>query len=437
MTRWGRARNALRGALAALALLLGWAFVARWTGVNTVPLVWLVVPASGAVGGAWPLPRARFLLRAGRRLGVGERLAALDVLVRRGTTALSAALADEVRASRPRGWRVLAGPVELGLLAVAVGLALGLALPRPLPAGPGAVDSAEGPAAPQALAPAPPAEEPPRRESAVPGTFPGAESAAYSPYADLLAAVLGLDLGGTGEGGPEDLPAWLAREQGLLRTLAERLRAAAPGGLSPAERDELLPLAGEVARADLRVRLEELVRRGDTDAAAQAVEAVLEAAERAREGEAPAAEEPAASGSAPGAGPGTPVEGVAADWDLPLSDAFVDEPEDDREGDPAATRRDREVDAPGTQAGEPLEAGPPGDWGARFAGQERVSAPVGEGPVRAYLVPSVPGEPPSAAERARAAPSPQEVELVLRARGVPPELRDLVRRYFELIGGNP
>jgi len=57
--------------------------------------------------------------------------------------------------------------------------------------------------------------------------------------------------------------------------------------------------------------------------------------------------------------------------------------------------------------------------------------------MRAYIVPGIPGEPSPSAGNAPPALAPQDVEVVLRARGIPPELRSLVRRYFELIGGNP
>lgn len=434
VTWWGRARNGLRAGTVGAALVLGSALVGRGAGVSPSPLAWLAVPVFAAAGGAWPLSRARFLLVAGRRLGVGERLAALEVVARRGTHALVAPLAAEVQAARPRSWKVITGSLELALLAATVALALGLVLVRPAPPAP---EEAEGGApAFQAEAPSAPGDEPTHPVTFAPATFPVADVPVYSPYEDLLAMVLGLELSGTGEEGLGNLSDRLAQEEGLLRTLAEQLRAAAPGGLSPAERGELLPLAREVSRADLRARLARLVgEEGDAAAAAEAVEAVLDAAKRAGEEKPPSTEE--AAGSPAGAGSGTPTLGFAEDWEVPLSDSMFDGPENDAGLDIPDHRRGREVDLPGTTAGEPLEGGVAGDWGAKLVGEERVPITPGEGPLRAYLVLSVPGEPPPAGESLPAVLSPQEVEVVLRARGVPPELRDLVRRYFELIGGKP
>lgn len=436
VTWWGRARNGLRAGTVAAALVLGSALLGRLWGVSPPPLAWLSVPVLAVVGGAWPLSRGRFLLVAGRRLGVGERLAALEVVARRGTHALVEPLAAEVGAARPRWWTITADSVELGLLAATAALALGLVLGRPSPASPG--EAEEAVPVLQAEAPSPPEEELPRAVTLAPSAFPVAEVPAYSPYEDLLAMVLGLELPGTGEEGLGDLSARLVGEEGLLRVLAERLRAAAPGGLSPAERDELLPLAREVSRADLRVRLEELVgEEGDAEAAAEAIEAVLDAAERVGQENSPSAEEPAESGAAAGPGPGTPTAGAAEDWALPFSDVLLDEPENEYRFDTREHHWNREVDVPGIAAGEPLEEGPGGGWGAKLVDEERVPVAPGEGPVRAYLVPTVPGEPPPPGESPPAVLSPQEMEVVLRARGVPPDLRDLVRRYFELIGGEP
>ncbi len=53
-----------------------------------------------------------------------------------------------------------------------------------------------------------------------------------------------------------------------------------------------------------------------------------------------------------------------------------------------------------------------------------------DGAWRAYLVVDVPGETPGEPGDTVEL-SAQEVDLLLRARAVPPELREVVRRYFE------
>ena len=56
----------------------------------------------------------------------------------------------------------------------------------------------------------------------------------------------------------------------------------------------------------------------------------------------------------------------------------------------------------------------------------------GEGAARGYLAAGVPVEPEGAPPTGALALSPGEVDLILRGRGVPPELRGVVRRYFEI-----
>ncbi len=429
--RWARIRNGVRAGLAGTVAVLAAILVGRSVGTVLPAGVWLTVPLLAASGGAWPLTWDRFLLRAGRRLGVGERLAALAVLARRGTPAFRELLLAEIESAGRRPWRLVAGPAEIAASALSCGLALAVGfLPAREPPRPPAAPVIGPTLVAETASPGPEAEEF-ARPSAVP-SFPAlADLPGYSPYQDLLAAVLGLEDGFADGLSEEEVIARLATEEGLLRRLAERITAAAPGGISPSERAELAPLAERVARQDLRERVEELLDQGNEGAAAeaaQAVEAVLDAAERAGEGL------PPVSGALPsgsGSRPGVPTEGVEPDLfpgEGDVRSAIGNEGWRDEGG--------KGVDAPGTSGGEPLEAGPDGEWGSPPAEVERVPTAGEEGPLRSYLVPAIPGEPLSAAQAASAL-TPQEVEVVLRARGIPPELRDLVRRYFELIGGNP
>ena len=434
--QWGRARNALRAALGATAAVLAAGLVGRAAGVSLPQEVWAGVPALAVAGWGWPFYWERFLLRGGRRLGVGERLAAVSVLTRHGTAALLGPLVEEIRGTRLRMWRLVAGPLELGASAVAVGLAFAVvffpvrtwAPVAPLVPGPDAV--LETLAAPEPTAAPAPDPEPP---DAVP-TFPAhADLPGHSPYLDLLAAVLGLDEALASGLQGEELAERLATEEGLLRQLAERLAEIAPGGLSASERAELAPLAREVARADLRERLGQLLDRDDEAAAreaARAVAAVVEAADRVGERDDP---DPRTAG-APGAGDATdqrPALMDAPDTDLMQPNGDLIANGDDPRADGTARS-----DVAGTGAGEPLGTGT-GDWApAGGEGTPVATAPT-EGPMRAYIVRGVPGEPPAGPGVVPASLSPQDVEVVLRAREIPAELRDLVRRYFELIGENP
>lgn len=425
--RWARIRNGVRAGLAGTVAVLAAILVGRSVGTVLPAGVWLTVPVLAASGGAWPLTWDRVLLRAGRRLGVGERLAALAVLTRRGTPAFRELLLAEIESVGRQPWRLVAGPAEIAASALSCGLALAVGfLPAREPPPPPA--PAIGPALVVEIAPPGP-EEGVERPSAVP-SFPAlADLPGYSPYQDLLAAVLGLEDGFADGLSEEEVIARLATEEGLLRRLAERITAAVPGGISPSERAELAPLAERVARQDLRERVEELLDQGDEGAAAeaaQAVEAVLEAAERAGEGQGPAA---GGGPAEPGFPPHVAIEGLEPEL-LPGGAGARGAIED------AGLVAGEPVDAPGTSGGEPLEAGPDGEWGSPPTEMERVPTAGGEGPLRSYLVPAIPGEPPPTAH-APSVLTPQEVEVVLRARGIPPELRDLVRRYFELIGGNP
>ncbi|HAZ30418.1 TPA: hypothetical protein DCY65_02470, partial [Candidatus Acetothermia bacterium] len=235
VARWARARNGLRTCLGATAAGLAATLAARTVGTSLPEEMWIGIPILTLVGWGWPLSRERLLLWAGRRLEVGERLAAANVLTRYGASGLLGPLLAEIGDLRPRLWRLLLGPRELGASALVLGLALSVGL---VPLG---TRAPVGPVLPMADAalvettlPEPTPEQPELAPPAVVPTFPAqADLADYSPYLDLLAAVLGLEdelaAGLLGD----DLAARLAREEGLLRRLAERLPGGAPRGRSP------------------------------------------------------------------------------------------------------------------------------------------------------------------------------------------------------------
>ncbi|QAA76656.1 MAG: hypothetical protein BIP78_0890 [Candidatus Bipolaricaulis sibiricus] len=436
---WIRVRNGLRAGGGAVVVLLAATLGGRVVGAPVPAVVLGAVPASVVAGAIWPVAGERRLLRAGRRLGVGERLAALDLVVRRGLAALVTPLAAEIVAARPRGWRLVAGPLECAILCAALGLGM-VVLFTPLPGGasaPTGPELTEDALVGTVLPPAPTAATASPQPAEALSLYPSAaEIPAYSPYQDLLAAVLGLEEPELGGLSGDEVAARLAAEEGLLRQLAERIAAAAAGGMSPAERAELAPLAREVARPDLRERLETLLGQegeGPAREAARAVEAVLEAVERATDrGDAGSGTASDASPQ-PTPGPGTTTTGPG---DLEPGFGELTNPSDVEGHDPVMAGED-DFPFPGLARGVPLEPGPLGDWRPAPGEEDPDVVRGGEGPLRAYIVPGIPGEPPPRSLPDSGALSPQEVEVVLRTRGLPGDLRDLVRRYFELIGGNP
>jgi hypothetical protein len=243
----------------------------------------------------------------------------------------------------------------------------------------------------------------------------------FSPYEDLLAAILGLEELPEGSGSPEGLAELLA-DEGLLRKLAERIAEATPGDISEGERRELLPLAQGLARPDIAGELWIGAQEGDEEAAAkeEAIRAALEAERttpsQERGGEERLAPETGEPGEREGGQPRS--AGAVEPGEGGLSPGITE-----AEGELAGLGPGAEpTPAEGEMAPEPVVDLP-------------LSVTPGEGPVRAAVVPGVPGEPSEGAGEGEFYLSPQEVELILRARGVPLELRELVRRYFELITG--
>lgn len=426
---WGRVRNAVRTGLAAAVVLLAASLFLRLGGQASPSFVWLAIPMAAAVGGAWPVGDGGFLLRAGRQLGVRERYAALEIVIRERAEAFLPFLIAEIAEARPRGWRLLSW--REGALAVGC-VVLGAALVV-FPVRRSEEVGGERPI-PSALVEVRPLAPMPER----PGPTPGAERQVtdfpelpdllpHSPYADLLASLLGIEPGAVS---PEELAGKLAQEEGLLRSLAERLRQVASGRASAAERADLVALARELSRADLRERVGRLVERGGEEGAREAAEAV-EAALRTVEELSQRVGEAGEAGPGSASGPRTPLGELPdlPDGALPEGVAWDEGAEDPRTG--------AERDQPGVEPGEPLAPGLGGGWPTLPAPDEPVPVVRGEGPVRAHLVPVIPGEPRSPGAEAQTPLTPQEVEVVLQSRGVPPELREVVRRYFELVGGNP
>ncbi len=407
------------------------------------------------MGWLWPAATQRALLRLGRRLGLGERLAALHAMADRADTGVGTLLASEVAGRRWKLWRLASGRWEVGALLVGVALVGVLWLP---PSGEARVPEVT------TVEDEPITEEEPSEEKGADPTdaeadrdLAGRETAGYTPYSDLFIAALGLEAVDELGDDPDALTRALAEQHGLLRELAERLSelATTGGGLDVA--DEVSDLASELARDDLRDIVLEAARSGDErdiTHAAEAVDSALEAQRELAQDEevATGPTETDADGEAAADGPdrardqGPPGDGEFAGedtgpaWDEALPNGMHDLLE--MNGVPARRAAGDEDDA--EDITDPQYGGPPGathvepddhDKGM-LPGVDPDESPLpvdvrsGDGQARAYLVFDVPGESPGEVPEPREL-SPQEVDLLLRSRAVPPELRDVVQRYFQ------
>ncbi len=425
-------------------------------GLQLHPAVWSAVALGGILGWLWPTQRHRALLSLGRSLQLGERLAALEAQVEQGTPGLAGLLAADV-AQRPWAlWRLATGRWEVATLVAGI-VVLGATW---LPFGEG-TPALEGEPPPSAQAVSAPDEEEGVPAAPVDAVVPRVtdsqeHTTGYSPYTDLLAAVLGLEAAGELWGDPEALAATLAQQEGLLRELSERLSELASPDIDGIPAAAITSLADQVSRDDLR----EIVRRAassehaDTWATAQqAVDAVLEG-RPLHDGDAPQPDERQED-------PGTPLAAP--------SDTLAEQrPSGEGDGEPkdAASRHVGMTDLPegveeisngdGLADGLPGTAGTLPDKAAPEAGGPpgrghvdpstpnghalgelevdgdltRVAVRSDDGAWRTYLVVDVPTESPGEREGAIEL-TPHEVDLLLRARSIPPELRDVVRRYFE------
>ncbi|MCX7844371.1 MAG: hypothetical protein N2507_03340 [Candidatus Bipolaricaulota bacterium] len=422
-----RARRAFLALCLALPLWLGVRLLARAQGWALPPGLALLGPLAAALAFAWPLS-VRWV-RVGRRLGLGGKLAGLVAALPTPESPFLAALSAQISL---RPWRLFF-PEALALLPTLV-LSVFLALPP-------------GPAPSPGLAPAEalpvqesPAEEAPsagpraavRGPREVPQLPPGFPSAP-APYAELLAGLLGEAVP------PEEVWERLSREEGLLRRLASLLAQAAGPEWAGDLRAEFAELVAELSRPDLRAALGAALEKEAGVAEARAiVTAALEGLAAAREVPAegaapPSAPEGTASSSGPGAEAPGPEAGARAPGDILLdSEAAERQPgrwEEEEEG--------LGVGA-GWERGEPVRPGTPLDP-PEVEEVLPVAVRPGEGPWRQGFVLGLPGEAPGAEPPGAAPLEVGEAELVLRARELPPGLRELVRRYFQILaeGGGP
>lgn len=377
----------------------------------------------------WPLDVEKRLFWCGRRLGVGGRLAGLSAALRRGNPVFILALSEDCR---PRLFRLLFPEVFATLVPlVLVPLLL-------LPAGPPS----------GVLQPFPPLEE--AREER-PLTLAGSSSEERAPEPQISSIpklppqfagsfpTLALSLLFGEEVPLEEAVQRLAQEEGLLRRLAELLAQASRAGSLAEVAPEVAGILQDLSRPDLRTALAEALAPGqeELEKAQALVEAALEGVSSVQSEisapSPPAREEGTREALAETGG----TEVSRGEGERPAGEILMDTEAE------WALRRELEGKEEGLglgvgrEPGAPPQLGIPREWEeAREAVTTAVRA--GEGPARAGVALALPGEPSAESSEGEVLPAPQEVELLLKEASLPPALREVVRRYFELLwGGGP
>ncbi len=224
----------------------------------------------------------------------------------------------------------------------------------------------------------------------------------------------------------------LAQEEGLLRRLAELLAQASAAGSLAEVASEIGGILQELGRPDLRTALAEALKPGQEELKkAQAlVETALEGISSLQT-ELSAFSQPAEEGSQEA---WEVAEVSRREGERPAGEILMD-----TEAGPAL-RPELEGKGEGLglgvgfEPGSPVQPSSPREW-ERPEEAVGTVVRVGEGPVRAGLALALPGEPPPGSLKEGAQPTPQEVELLLKGASLPPALREVVRRYFEILGG--
>lgn len=410
-----RARRSFLALSLALSLWLGVRLFAPIPGFPGPLALAVLGPLAAFIGFIWPLS-VRWV-RVGRRLGLGGKLAGLVAAVKTGETAFASPLASQISFS---SWRLFF-PEVLVLLPVLALTGFLLIPVRPskpdqeiLP--PEASPAVEGVVE---IAPSPQPQKAERQGSwaRVLPHFPQDFPQALAPYADLLAELLGEEVL------PEEVWERLSREEGLLRALATLLAEASAQGWTREMREEFAQLVPELS--GLGLGLPPSPTPQETGAAAEAQGALaLAPGSSSPEGEATSSADQKA---VPSQGEGE-AQALAPAGEVIGMDT-------EEEGNWRAKLEDAE-DGLGLGAG--WEKGEPGPLGPPLVPpklEEVVPVPVkpGAGPVRQGFALGLPGEIPKEEPAGAASVSPGEAELLLGAKELPADLRELVRRYFQLL----
>jgi hypothetical protein len=219
-------------------------------------------------------------------------------------------------------------------------------------------------------------ERKPLQAQAIP-ELPSGFASTFSPYEEILAELLGVQVP------PEEVGARLAQEEGLLRHLAEVLGEALTQGVNEEIRRELAEVVSEISRPDLRSALSSAVEgESDLEKAQALVSAALEGLERVEElasRQDSSAQVPEGSGSEGFALQGSP-DSLAH---KPTEILMDTEAEDRLFGRLEESEKGLGLGV-GWEKGEPVQPGQPSPAPKP---EEAVSVPVrvGEGPIPAEL----------------------------------------------------
>jgi hypothetical protein len=416
-----RARRAFLALCALLTLWLGLLFCGKNFGFSLPVYLPLVVAFGSALAFAWPISVRWY--RVGKRLGLGGKLAGLSAALHEDNPTFVALLFPRItlRARRLFFPEIFA---LLPVFAFASLLFLPLEHPQPEPALV-ATDVFSASESSFSALPSPEGNErKPLQAQAIP-ELPSGFASTFSPYEEILAELLGVQVP------PEEVGARLAQEEGLLRHLAEVLGEALTQGVNEEIQRELAEVVSEISRPDLRSALSSAVEgESDLEKAQALVSAALEGLERVEElasRQGSSAQVPEGSGSEGFALQGSP-DSLAH---KPTEILMDTEAEDRLFGRLEESEKGLGLGV-GWEKGEPVQPGQPSPAPKP---EEAVSVPVrvGEGPSQRSFALGLPGETPGTEPESTALPQPQELELTLRAKDLPPGLRDMVRRYFQIL----
>jgi len=423
-----RARRAFLLACLGAFLVLGSFILCRFFGFSFPVQAFFLVAFFAGVGFAWPA-RVRWL-RVGKRLGLGGKLPGLVAALKTQSPTFVSLLLPQIRF---RPWRLFFPEVLAALPVIALtGLLFFPHTPKELsfpPSPPPPFSEVEN----SAFSSFEPGQEGLNRPAPkIIPQLPPDFSSPRSLYEELLAQLLGEQVK------PEEVWERLAKEEGILRQLAELLSKASAqeGGLGEMEA-EYERLVSELSRPDLREALR--AEKEDLGKVREAVAAALESLSTLKEGSSmPSETQPEGGGSQQAFSSEEAEDSAPKDAQHPTEILMDTEAEELRWGKFAEAEEGGLGLGAGWERGEPVQLGTPA---APPEVEELVPVAVrsGEGPVRQGFALAIPGETPGTAPEGTEVILPEQGELLLRAKDLPPGLRELVRRYFQLLteGGQP
>lgn len=420
-----RLRRALLALSISVFLSLALVHLQRYFGFAFPAVVFLAPLAFPVLAFALPLPAERVWFWAGRRLGIGGKLAGLSAALTHRNAVFLRALLDDlplplVRLFFPEVFSLVPALILSALFALPPSSALVQPEVLVLP------EIREQVSSPAIASPV----EKARQKTASPEIprFPS-EFSDRPSYPFVLSALFGEELT------LEEAVEKLSQEEGLLRRLADLLTQAQDANSLAEISPEIGELLEDLGRPDLREALSQALAAGEKglEEAQALVTAALEGTARAKTevlSSTPEGEEN------PEISEGIAVVGEGTEGQLPRGSAdtmMVEEASVLPREELAEVQEGLGLGA-GWEQGEPVHPGIPQENTAPW---ETVTADtrVGEGPVRTGVALSLPGETSTQEPPGEVQISPQDVEVLVREASLPPALRELVRRYFELLAG--